>query len=426
MRKFLRVALYEYTNGVFRWGFLLSLLAPLLAMLFMSLVLLIAFLPEINLEPVGYVDLSGVLAEAGERSDQEVGLIPLLHFESEAQARAAIEAGEIQAYYVLEADYEQSNQARLVARNKANLLAHGIFTQFVRARLLASQPEQIAERVRYGSSLSVSALDGSRQTGPTGIGSIYLPGIASLGLLLIGFSSSGYLTTAIMEERLNRSLEILLTSVSSWQLVGGKAVGLLSVGMTPLLFWFSPILALFALRPAALLGLVAQFTPPGSLGIMLATFTLTLIMSAGLMMAIGAVSADYRDAQIITSLLFLPLYAPMFLMTMIPKNPDSPLATALSFFPLMSPIIVSMRVAVASIPFSQAAAIVAVQAWFALCAIWLADRAWRIGLWNPNWRISFKRIFSQRKGADRNGARQHRLPWRRWLRRSRPGEDSQP
>ena len=218
--------------------------------------------------------------------------------------------------------------------------------------------------------------------------------------------------TAIMEERRNRTLEILVTSVSSLQLVGGKAAGLLSVGLTQMLFWISPLLLLFALRPVVLARWAAQFFPPGSLGMMLATSIPTLILFAALMMAIGAVSADYRDAQIIISLLFLPLYAPMFLITVITKNPDSPLAVALSFFPLMSPIIVSMRVAVYSIPFRQAAFIVSTQVLFALSAIWLANWAWRIGLWNPNWRISFKRIFSRRNLLSR------------WLRRAQSVEDS--
>ena len=409
MRKFLYVLGYEYRRGVFRWGFLFGLLSLPIVMTILGLFVFLSFVPEFNLEPVGYVDYSGLLSKSGADGGPVSGLIEYIQYKDADAAKAALEAGEIQEYYVLEADFIRDSQARLVARNRVNLFAQSAFSAYVRDKLIAGYPEQVIQRVTSDDNLAVLALDGSRQTGGQfGYLSVYMPAIAGFGLMIFVFSSSGYLLSAIMEERANRTLEMLVTSVSALELIGGKTIALLGVGATQLLVWFGPALLLVLTRPQLGPRLVAQLFPAGSLGLILLTFTPALIMIAALMVIIGSISAEDRDAQIVSSLVFLPIYVPLGLLSLITKNPNSPLAVGLSFFPLTAPVTVLVRNAVLPIPLRQAALIEATLVACALLSMWLASQAWRIGLWNPGIRISLKR-----------------LSLRRLLRRSQPYEDSQ-
>jgi ABC-2 type transport system permease protein len=409
VRKFLYVLGYEYRRGVFRWGFLFGLLSLPIVMTILGLFVFLSFVPEFNLEPVGYVDYSGLLSKSGADGGPVSGLIEYIQYKDEDAAKAALEAGEIQEYYVLEADFIRDSQARLVARNQVNMFAQSAFSAYVRDKLIAGYPEQVIQRVTSDDNLAVLALDGSRQTGGVfGYLSVYMPSIAGFGLMIFVFSSSGYLLSAIMEERANRTLEMLVTSVSALELIGGKTIALLGVGATQLLVWFGPALLLVLTRPQLGPRLVAQLFPAGSLGLILLTFIPALIMIAALMVIIGSISAEDRDAQIISSLVFLPIYVPLGLLSLITKNPNSPLAVGLSFFPLTAPVTVLLRNAVLPIPLRQVALIETTLVVCALVSLWLASQAWRIGLWNPGIRISLKR-----------------LSLRRLLRRSQPYEDSQ-
>jgi ABC-2 type transport system permease protein len=393
VRKFLCVLGYEYRRGVFRWGFLFGLLSLPVVVILLGLFVFLSFVPEFNLAPVGYVDYSGLLSDRGAGGKPVSSLIEFIQYADEDKARAALEAGEIQEYYVLEANFIQDSQARLVARDQVNLFAQSAFSSYVRDKLIAGYPEQVVQRVTSDDSLSVQALDGSRQTrGLFGYLSVYMPAMAGFGLMMFVFSSSGYLLSAIMEERANRTLEMLVTSVSAPMLIGGKTVALLGVGATQLLVWFGPVLLLLLTIPELGPRLVAGLFPVGSLGMIFLTFVPALVMISALMIVIGSISAEDRDAQIISSLVFLPIYIPLGLLSLITKNPTSPLAVGLSFFPLTAPVTVVVRNAIMPIPLWQLALIEATLVVCALASMWLASRAWRISLWNPGLRVSLKRL----------------------------------
>ena len=62
-----------------------------------------------------------------------------------------------------------------------------------------------------------------------------------MGMFLI-FSvmgASGYFLQAITDEKENRTMEIMVTSLSPWQLIAGKSVGLLGVAFTQIVIWLS-------------------------------------------------------------------------------------------------------------------------------------------------------------------------------------------
>ncbi|MEW5869176.1 MAG: ABC transporter permease [Chloroflexota bacterium] len=382
MRKFLLVLSNEYQRHVLRWRFLFSLFSLPFFMVVMVVAMIISLLPELNFLPVGYVDLSGLLYDPQTLPPaDENGIIELLPFRSEDEAAQALQARQIQAYYVLEADYRQTSRARLVSRKRPSSFVSKRFEDFVRDRLLSEQPEPIAARLSLPNRLQMRALIGSsRQLTLEDLPGLLAPALASLLLMLVTFSSSSYLLQAITEERANRTLEILITCTSPMQLIGGKTLGLIAVNLTQVLFWVSPLLLPLLFNARRLSALANLNLSAASLALILASSLLAFTIQAALMVAIGAAIGAHRESQALAGLLGLPIYIPLFTFPQIIDSPHSPLAIGLSYFPLTAPIALNLRAAVTTVPWQQTALSLGTLLVCALAALWLAGASWRLGM----------------------------------------------
>ncbi len=86
--------------------------------------------------------------------------------------------------------------------------------------------------------MTVRSFDGRRELpkyGPTF--GIIMPLLISIAFLMLLVFSSGYLMTAVTDEKENRTMEVLLTSVSPTQLIGGKVLGIAAVTFTQFAIW---------------------------------------------------------------------------------------------------------------------------------------------------------------------------------------------
>ena len=136
MRKAWLVARHEYLTMVRKRSFALATLAfPVLIAAFLALTIFLA-LGRSDDRPLGYVDLAGVLTdEARQAGAADDAFIP---FASEAAALAALQAGRIQAYYLLPAGYRESGAVQLTALSEAPPdSAQRAFDAMLRASLLA-------------------------------------------------------------------------------------------------------------------------------------------------------------------------------------------------------------------------------------------------------------------------------------------------
>ena len=186
MSKFWKIFSFEYSRQVFRKRFLFGLLSVPAIILVMILVVFLTVAAETNSKPVGYIDRSGLLADPSSRpaiapQDKPVGLIP---YQDEAAAMTALKSGTIQAYYVLGPDYLQTGQAQRVSVRQPSSAAESQFKNFVRAKLLASLPGQISERLTQGDHLVVRSVDGSRQVDQGNWITIMIPIFTGLALMI--------------------------------------------------------------------------------------------------------------------------------------------------------------------------------------------------------------------------------------------------
>ncbi len=141
MGKFWRIVVYEYSRNVFRRRFLFGLLSIPLLMVGMGLLFVLLIRNEVDTRPVGYVDRSGLLANpvSPPRPDPPDRPVEFVPYPAEQDAEAALQAEQIQAYFVLGEDYLETSQAELVSLKQPSASSAGPVSGSG-ARHLAGQP----------------------------------------------------------------------------------------------------------------------------------------------------------------------------------------------------------------------------------------------------------------------------------------------
>ena len=164
MSKLWLVARYEYRRHVLKRSFVLVVLSmPLMVAGLVGLVWLTTKLYADETSAVGYVDYAGVLADPvlpprPGSSPDEPGVpkpVPLVPFETRMAAQEALESGEVQAYYVVAADYFQSNRVNLVYFEPPSSDVTRQFWDFMQINRLSDLDPQVARRAVADSNLIV-------------------------------------------------------------------------------------------------------------------------------------------------------------------------------------------------------------------------------------------------------------------------------
>jgi len=300
---------------------------------------------------------------------------------------------------VLSADYLETRQATLIALEEPSGVASSQFTQLVSANLLAQFPAEVVQRLSQGTQLVVQSLDGSRQFVQGDWLGFVLPFMVGFIFLVAVFATSGYLLQAVVEEKENRTMELLVTTISPNKLMAGKIVGIIAVGWTQLLAWFGMIL-LLALVGSLFTDLPEWISFPASyLALALVLFVPAFIMLAALMVAVGATLTDVQEAQQVTSLFTLPLFIPFWFALTLINHPNGPVAVGLSFFPFTAPITLAIRAGFAPIPSWQLVLSLSLLIMFAAAAVWFAGRAFRLGMLRYGQRVPWREFL----GFEGNG-----------------------
>ena len=398
MAKIWHIIKYEYSRHVFQKRFLFSLLSLPFAVVAMVGVVLLMGVFSMDSTPVGYIDHSGILADPLRLETSGDIFDPMIEFrayQDEDLARTDLEAGEIQAYYILPEDYVESLSVELFYLEEPGSGVQSQFRSFVRRNLMAAEniDPQLEKRLSEGSLVTVEALDGSRTMREDQWSLIFTPFIAGILYIIVVMTSGGYLMQAVVEEKENRTMEIVITSVTPGQLMTGKIIGNIAIGLTQLVIWllfgwlglvvggyFWPVLQDFSLPANYILILIVLLLP-------------SFVMISALMAAIGATMTEMREAQQISGMFSISTTIPFYVSSMIMMNPNGTLATVLSFFPLTSPITILMRMGFAVVPTWQIALNIVLLVIFAVLAIWFAGRAFRMGMLQYGKKLSLKEIF---------------------------------
>lgn len=203
---------------------------------------------------------------------------------------------------------------------------------------------------------------------------VYLRAVAVVMMLLFALlPTSQILMRSVIEEKSNRVIEVLLSSVSPLELMLGKILGLGAVGLTMIGTW-AACAGLLSLRMGTLP------LDPGTAGLFVLFFLPGYFLFAGVLGAIGSVCNSERETQPFLSPISLMLVLPVMLGVFIAEDPGHILVRVLSFFPPLTPGMILFRHSIRPLPAAEIAA-----AWTVLVAaaagmFFVAARVFRVGI----------------------------------------------
>jgi len=269
------------------------------------------------------------------------------------------------------------------------------FYNFLAANLLKSANPVIASRLVKGADVTVQSADGSRSLSGNGWFSFVFPMLAGIGFIIAMFTAGGYLMQAVVDEKENRTMEVILTSVSPNQFMAGKIVGDTCVGLTQIVAWLLLIILPILVGRNAIPFLQGLQLSSQTIAVLAFTMLPSFILVAALMAAIGATVTEAREGQQMTSLISLPVWIPYMLIALLMSSPNSSLALALSLIPFTAPVTMLVRDGLTILPAWQIALSSAIQVLCAVAAIWLAGRAFRLGMLRYGKRLSWRELFTR-------------------------------
>ena len=302
---------------------------------------------------IGYVDATQMFDSA-----QEQGLVTFRRYQDEEVATRALLDGEIDQLYVILPDYLKMGVVVEVKRGERGVSIDNSSTAPLRRFLVdnllegAVSEQQIA-RVRQPVELATVEVDeDGTLVEDDPINEAHLIFFLGLGLLIVTsiFTSAGFLLQGLNEEKENRIMEVLLSSVSPGQLMLGKLLGLGAAGLIQVISWAISGGALFLVLGAGNIDIPDITLPgPGPMLLGLAYFFLGYALFGTLMAALGAVTTSQRESSQISFIVVMPAMAPAWVLTQLLRDPDGVLATVLTLIPLTAPVTALLRIALGAI-----------------------------------------------------------------------------
>lgn len=297
--------------------------------------------------------------------------------------QATLETGEILVY---------AQDTGLVSRTRFTPLATELARQSI---LLQLQDPVVIQRLNAGFSAQTTTFKDGIETSFQ-LEAFIVPVATVVIYFLLTFLSTNFLLASVSEEKESRMIEILMSIITSRDLIWGKIVGLTGIVLTQL-----GVLALagygiwqYATEQVAIpidFSLV-QVTP---FQIGLSAFYLIagfLIMAAS-MVGVGAIMPSYKEAQNFSSFFIIAAIFPIYFAALIVQEPSGLIAMVLSYFPLTAPLILLARHVLNALPVWEMWLSGAILAGYVFGALVLAQKLFEIGSLEYTNRLSFKRIF---------------------------------
>lgn len=393
MRKLLLVIWHEFWRHVKRRGYIFSVFGlPVLGVILLLATVILIFV--ISNQPVGIIDRSGQLLPPAVYAAESPFRTPLVAYEDESMALVDLELGALQGVVVVADDYLQNGQVTIYHQGS---YFDGFVTElqlYLRASLLAETETAVQTQLsRPPIPRIVSLTETAEPTPPLltyvlpfAIGFIFILGI---------FTSAGYLIQAVVDEKENRTMEIMITSMTPLQLISGKIIGLTGVGLLQIAIWCAMLLIGVQLVLANMVDAPPLTISPLLGLVVVGWFIPFYLLIATLMVAIGLSVTNMGEAQQSVGLITLLTLFPTYLAMLVLAHPNSTMAVAFTLFPFSAPITLLVRTQVTAVPLVQL-----ISSWLLLMAtlllaLWLVSKLLRYGLLRYQQRLQWRNLLTR-------------------------------
>ncbi|HYV19966.1 MAG TPA: ABC transporter permease [Verrucomicrobiae bacterium] len=330
-------------------------------------------------------------------------------FAAKDEGVKALVAGDIERLYVVPADWMtsggiESYQSEDAGFSFARGRTRDSLGQLLNRSLMAGRvPHELRPRLENPISNTASEAYTVRKNGEVStfnpierVARFAIPGIFSLMFLLSVMISSGYLLQGVAEEKENRVIEIILSSVRPHQLLFGKLLGLGAAGLLQLIVWIAVGTMAVSLLAAAALAMLDFKLFAGCL----LFFILGFLMLGSLMTGTGALGTNARESQQLATIWsMLTIMPPAFTWMGILDSPTGTLARILGWFPLTAPITMMLRLGTGKVPWWDVLVSIVILCGGVFVALRVSGGLFRLGLLMYGKRPTLREVIRQLRHA---------------------------
>lgn len=353
MRNIITVAKWEFLTRLKSKLFLISsVLFPLLMVGFMILPSLIMTKVDTESRLIGIVDSTDYLAEKIKHNltedyklnngKQKYQVMILKNNEIDF-ANTLLDSSVIDGYLVIPANVLDSNAVRYYSKTLGDFKGvaeiRGIVNNIIsRERMLAADvnPDLVDQLTRR---INFITLEPGKTEETNELISYFTPLIFVMMLFFTIFMTSQILLRSVLQERSNKLVETLLSSVSAGELMSGKIIGLGLLGLVQLLIYLLIGLAVSTYKGMDLVTSI-------DILFFLVYFVFGYLLYSAIFAAIGSIFDNEQEAQQVTSVMSIITVVPIMLSSFVIANPNATLTVVLSYIPVMTPFFMILRIGV--------------------------------------------------------------------------------
>ena len=413
MNKTLTIAQWELRRGLKSKAFIVSVFMPFVVLLISIVPSVLAFSGDIEAKDVGIIDQgNGIYTEVAEhlneqfQSDSGKAIYTIQEYQTTSENHDTLINTLVQdniagIVIVIQPDFMNNAGINIYHNNDVGLeeisKLKGAMRQYsMEKRIVAlGMTKEDMDYVLERPDVTVYEISDSGDAVKSNLIVRYgVPGVF-LWLLVMGIvMSSSMLISGVIEERSNRILEIMMSSIKPNQLMMGKILGIGMLGVIQITIYLVIIL-IFSLYGGAMLNIDLSpgdvFTP--NILWYFLYFIMGYFMYAALYVSLGSLFDNEREAQ--QSVGYLSLFAvlPIMLIQPIMMNPGTPLTGILSFIPLTTPFMMILKIGMLSAPLWEILLMMLyLIAWIAVIS-WAGSKIFRTTLLMYGKRATLKEIF---------------------------------
>lgn len=240
----------------------------------------------------------------------------------------------------------------------------------------------------------------------------------AMGLIIFVaiFSYGGYIMRGVIEEKSNRIIEVITSSVKPIELLTGKMLGVASLALTQIGIWAITLIGL-GLLAAPLLGafmnnesteqIVGEAAAQADIPILseipaietsviiyfIIFFFLGYFLYSSLFAAVGSAADSETDTQQLMLPIMAPIFIAYFIMFQAVRNPEGIIAVIGSLVPFFSPIVMITRIAISEVPFWEIALAIFLMIITFIGTMWLSAKIYKVGILSYGSSAGFKDIY---------------------------------
>lgn len=304
-----------------------------------------------------------------------------------------VEKEEIDGYLVVGPDVLQTNQVAYRARDVTNVkvvedIGAAVTTVVQQERLRGSglNAAQVAQLVRRVE-VQAARITGGGKEGANIFATLITAYVLMFLFMQIIMVYGQNAMRSVLEEKNNRIVEVIVSSVRPMQLMAGKVLGLASVALLQITIW-----AAFAVLISSQSGMLSRrfgmnagaFSAlklaPQVWAILLVFFTLGFVLYAAMYAAAGAAVTSEQEAQQMALPLMLPMFVPIMFIMPVLTDPLGNTARMLSMIPLTSPLVMPVRAVATDVPMLEVLASLVLLLVGTAAVLWIAGKVYRVGI----------------------------------------------